>query len=180
MPVSETVEGLRADVFLLEVGIVGRGAVGDGVGGRRGGPGENGLAGDALEGVVEDVEAAGGIVDVGGEERGVAAEVRCDELTALVIDAARGGAGDVRGGGVSVDGPVGEEFVGEDFDGGGEWGVGDWGDEDSGDDDLDAAVVAGHGVGLAEAHRNDDGTEEKAGAGSEVSSKTHWLLAGAV
>lgn len=85
---SEAAERLCADFLLLEVGIIGWSATGNGVGRGHGRFRQDAFPGDALEGVVEDVEAAGGIVDVRGEKRGFATEVRRDELATLVIDAA--------------------------------------------------------------------------------------------
>lgn len=83
----EAAERLRADLFLLEVGIVGRRTGGNGVWRGRGRSRQNAFSSDSLEGIVEDVESTGGIVDVGGEERGFATEARRDELPTLVIDA---------------------------------------------------------------------------------------------
>ncbi len=72
---------------------------------------EKALSRDALVGVVEDVETAIGVVDVSGEKRWLAPEVRGDQLAAFVVDATRGGAGDVHAGGVGVGRAVGEKFL---------------------------------------------------------------------
>jgi len=162
----EATEGLCADVFLLEVGVVDRSARGDGVGRRCGRLSEDGLSGETLVRVEEDAEAAGGIVDVRGEEWGLALEVGGDELTAFVVDASGGGARDVRSGGAGVHGAVGEVLVGEDLEGGAERDTRHGRDEDAGNDDLDAAIVARHLLAL----RVGDGggkDKESRGAGAE-------------
>src|SRR6266566_3582521 len=72
---SEAAERLCADLFLLEVGVVGGCARGNGVWRGGGRLRQNGFPSDALEGIVEDAEATGGVVDVGGEEWRFAMEV---------------------------------------------------------------------------------------------------------
>ena len=159
------VYGLIAEVDLFHldlgacVGIVERG--GGGVGPRiakggdwwagrhlaRGDGGRgDGFACDAGTGIEEDVEAGGGVEDMGGEEHWLALEGGGDQHAELVVDAARGVAGDLGGGGADVFGAVGELLVGEDVDGGGEGGVGDGGDVDAGDSGLDSAIVGWHAL----------------------------------
>jgi len=169
---GEAAKRLGAQILLFEERIVGGSARRCAVGWRDRRPGKNALASEMCGGIDEDVEAAGGIVDVGGEKGGIAFKASGNETATLVVDAPGGRAGDVVDCRANVRRAVGKLLVGDDVDRSAEGFVGNRRDVDARNVRLDAAVVVGHrllGLGVADRGGRDENSSE---AGTEEAHET--------